>query len=191
MAGGQRPPAAAAWVGGGVLALVLTAWWWGPGTARWAKDHLDDRRVARLERLIVEFAEAQSIEVDLVRAVVRAESGGDPRAKSNRGARGLMQITAITEEDVLRRNPGWSRGDLYDPAYNLKIGTAYLAYLLERFDGDRTLALTAYHMGPTAVRRVQRRHPGITPSALLADHAGPQTRAYVRRVLREVQRDGG
>jgi len=169
------------------LALTLAVLWTlGPTAARWAKGVWDVRQVAAHEAMIAEHAEAAGLDVRLVRAVVLAESSGDPAAHSNRGARGLMQITAITEKDVLQRHRGWEQGDLFDPAYNLKIGTTYLAQLLKRFDGDVTLALTAYHMGPTAVRRVQRQQPGITPEALLAKHAGPKTRAYVRRVLREI-----
>lgn len=164
-------------------AVLVVAIWLLPGAARWGKDRWDVGRVADWEPQIREYADAAGLPVELVRAVVTAESGGDPDARSNRGAVGLMQITAITEKDVLQRHPGWAAGDLTDPAYNLKIGTTYLAYLIDRFDGDEMLALTAYHMGPTAVRRIQRKQPGITPTQLLADHAGPMTRAYVRKVL--------
>ena len=166
-----------------LLGLVVVSVWLLPGLGRWGKDRWDAGRVAALDPQIREHAAAAGLDPELVRAVVTAESGGDPRAQSNRGATGLMQITAITEKDVLQRYPEIDRGDLLEVDYNLRIGTTYLAYLLDRFDDDRTLALTAYHMGPTAVRRIQREHPGITPQALLSDHAGPQTRAYVRRVL--------
>lgn len=164
------------------LGLVVLIWML-PGVGRWGKGQWDAGRVAELEPQIREHAAVAGLDPELVRAVVTAESGGDPNARSNRAASGLMQITAITERDVLQRHPDWTKGDLFDIDYNLKIGTTYLAYLIDRFDGDRTLALTAYHMGPTAVRRIQRKHPGITPQELLADHAGPKTRAYVRRVL--------
>lgn len=170
-----------------LVGLILAGAWLLPMAGRWAKGRWDAGRVAALEPQIREHAEATGLDPELVRAVVTAESGGDPDAKSNRGAHGLMQITAITEKDVLQRHPSLERGDLFDVDYNLRIGTTYLAYLIKRFDGDRMLALTAYHMGPTAVRRIQRENPGITPEELLAEHAGPQTRAYVRRVLA----DGG
>lgn len=182
-AAGWWKKARARWlIASGIVLLVVVAGVL-PGVGRWGKDQWDASRVAALEPQIREHAEAAGLAPDFVRAVVTAESGGDPRARSNRGASGLMQITAITEKDVLQRNPGWSRGDLLEIDYNLKIGTTYLAYLLNRFDGDKMLALTAYHMGPTAVRRIQNNHPGIKPEQLLADHAGPKTRAYVRIVL--------
>ncbi len=121
----------------------------------------------------------------LVRAVVEIESGGRPRVRSERGAVGLMQITPITEKDVLNRNPDFARGDLTDPAYNLLIGTTYLQQMLQRFDGDLKLALAAYHMGPTAVAKGRREHPQLDTDALIRQIAGPKTRAYVTNVLRE------
>ena len=107
-------------------------------------------------------------------------------ARSHKDAVGLMQITPITLKEVRRHHPDLPRGDLTDPAFNLRVGTAYLAYLLDRFDGDQTLTLAAYHMGPTAVRRLQRAHPDLSPDALIDAHAGPQTRAYVKKVARAV-----
>ncbi|MEM9417421.1 MAG: lytic transglycosylase domain-containing protein [Planctomycetota bacterium] len=172
-----------AWIA--LLSGLLVMIWVGPDAARWVWRAGDEHRIERHMPLIREHAEATGLDVDLVRTVVMAESSGRADAKSNRGAHGLMQITPITEKDVLQRNPDFKRGNLFNPDYNLLIGTRYLSYLLGRFDGDEMLALTAYHMGPTRVSRIQREHPGITPDEILEQHAGPQTRAYVRRVLSE------
>ena len=164
-----------------VLAVVVA-----PRLARQAHHEVKKDRVQDHEALIVEHADATALPRDLVRAVVLAESGGYAAAESPKGAVGLMQITPITLKEVRRHDPDLPRGDLTDPAFNLRVGTAYLAYLLDRFDQDRTLALAAYHMGPTAVRRLQRAHPQLTPEQLVARHAGPQTRAYVAKVTRLV-----
>ena len=123
---------------------------------------------AYIDELIVHHAQQQGLDVALVRSVVEAESGGDWLAESPVGAKGLMQITEIAQEDVQQRFD-IDDGDLYDPDYNLRVGTLYLGYLLERFDGDVRLAVTAYHMGPTAVE--EGRDPG------------PQNRAYVQKVM--------
>ncbi len=171
------------WIG--VLSGLLVMLWAGPDAARWVKHSQDGHRIEQYARLIQQHADAAGLDENLVRAVVMAESSGRADATSNRGAYGLMQITAITEKDVLQRNPRLKKGDLFDPDYNLKLGTTYLGYLLDRFDGDETLALAAYHMGPTRVRRIQREYPGLTPDQLVAQHAGPMTRAYVARVLDE------
>ncbi len=144
-------------------------------------------RVGGHDALIARHALATGLDVDLVRSVVTHESGGDPKAQSNKAARGLMQITAITERDVLARNKSFQAGDLFDPEYNVKVGTTYLAYLLKRFDGDRTLAVAAYHMGPTAVRRAMNADPALASLDLVQKHGGPQTRAYTAKVLRDAQ----
>jgi len=123
---------------------------------------------AYIDERIVYHANEQGLDVDLVRAVVQAESGGDWRAESPVGAKGLMQVTPIALADVQQRF-GVGGGNLFNPDYNLHVGTLYLSHMLERFDGDIPLALRAYHMGPTDVAR------GKDP--------GPQTRAYVERVL--------
>ena len=123
---------------------------------------------------------------EFIRAVIRAESSGDPRAESHVGAKGLMQVTPLAEADAIRvlRLPANLKGDLFDPKYNLLIGTTYLAHLRERFDGDDVLALAAYHMGPTAVAKLRREHPQMPSLELVNRFAGPQTRAYVKKVMK-------
>lgn len=148
----------------------------------------EQHRVGGHDALIARHARATGLDVDLVRSVVTHESGGDPQAQSNKAARGLMQITAITERDVLARNRDMVAGDLFDADYNVQVGTTYLAYLLKRFDGDRTLAVAAYHMGPTAIRRAMNADPALASIDLVQKHGGPQTRAYTAKVLRDARR---
>lgn len=164
--------------------LVLLAGLGLPVACNTGQDAVREYRVAQWDDPIRQYAELHGLDVALVRAVVLAESSGNPAAHSNADAKGLMQITPITHKDALQRF-GLADGDLFDPLYNLKVGTAYLAYLLERFDGDRTLALAAYHMGPTRVAKRLRENPGMSSADLVAKHGGPKTRAYVKRVLAE------
>ncbi|HUN67156.1 MAG TPA: lytic transglycosylase domain-containing protein, partial [Burkholderiales bacterium] len=100
----------------------------------------------------------------LVHAVIRAESGYDPRAISRKGAAGLMQLMPETA----RR---YAVSDRFDPAMNLDGGVRYLRYLLGMFAGDLPLALAAYNAGENAVLRSGMRVPDY-----------PETLAYVRRV---------
>ena len=182
----QRPSKRALILAAAAVVVLALAFVVGPRLARQAHHGIKNDRVQDYDTLITEHAEATDLPRDLVRAVVLAESGGHAAARSNKDAVGLMQITPITLKEVRRHHPDLPRGDLTDPAFNLRVGTAYLAYLLDRFDGDQTLTLAAYHMGPTAVRRLQRAHPDLSPDALIDAHAGPQTRAYVKKVAQTV-----
>lgn len=146
---------------------------------------LDKRQRTRayIDRRIVEYAKQQGLDLALVHAVVEAESGYDWRAESDAGARGLMQVTPIALEDV-RQNHGIGSGDLYNVDYNLQVGTLYLKQILDRFEGDVSLAVAAYHMGPTAVSKGIAKYPELKPREMIDKHGGPQTRAYVAKVMK-------
>jgi hypothetical protein len=90
--------------------------------------------------LIREAAHRHEVPEPLVRAVVRAESGFDPEAVSPAGAQGLMQLMPGTAEELGVSDP-------FDPRENVMAGTRYLRRLLDRYDGDRELALAAYNWG--------------------------------------------
>jgi soluble lytic murein transglycosylase-like protein len=124
--------------------------------------------------LLAHAGTQHNIDVDLLAAVVKAESGGRANAVSRVGARGLMQLMPGTARDL-------GVDDAFRPDQNIAGGTAYLDYLLDRYDprGDKhglDLALAAYNAGPAAVDR----YHGIPPFR--------ETRAYVARVEREFNR---
>lgn len=118
----------------------------------------------RFEPLVREYAARHALRPDLVRAVIQVESGFDPRARSPKGAMGLMQLMPDTARDLGVVDP-------YDPADNIRGGTKYLRQLLDRFDGDEELALAAYNAGPGAVDRYGRQVPPYR-----------ETREYVKKV---------
>ncbi|ETW14567.1 lytic transglycosylase, catalytic [Roseivivax marinus] len=80
-----------------------------------------------------------------IRAVMQAESAGDPRAVSHAGAMGLMQVMPGTWT-VLRQNHGFGN-DPFDPRDNILAGTAYLRAMLDRYGTVRGM-LAAYNAGP-------------------------------------------
>jgi len=129
-------------------------------TGRPAINH--DPIMGRFGSLIDQAARENRLDSALIRAVIRAESNGDPQAVSPVGAKGLMQLVDSTAQDLKVRDP-------FDPAENIRAGSRYLRQLIDRF-GNLKLALAAYNAGPANVER----HGGVPPFA--------ETRAYVRRV---------
>jgi len=120
-------------------------------------------RVALYQPLIRAAAARYGVDSRLVEAVVRVESGGNPRAVSPKGALGLMQLMPARAAQLGVRDP-------FDPELNLDGGVRHLRDLLQRFGGDVRLALAAYHAGADAVRAYR----GIPPY--------PDTRQYVQLV---------
>ncbi len=119
---------------------------------------------ASLNSLVSNASQANGVPPGLVRAVVMAESGGNPSAVSIAGAQGLMQLMPGTAA-------GCGIADPFDATQNVTCGTSYLRSLLNRYHDNVTLAVAAYNAGPGAVDR----YHGVPPYA--------ETRAYVVRVL--------
>ena len=94
--------------------------------------------------LIEEHCRTHSVRPDLVRAVMQVESGFNPRARSPKGAMGLMQLMPATARQFGVQDP-------YNPAENVRGGVAYLRELLDRYQDKEELALAAYNAGPGAV----------------------------------------
>jgi soluble lytic murein transglycosylase-like protein len=114
--------------------------------------------------IIERVAAEQGVNVKLVRALVQVESAYQPRARSPKGAMGLMQLMPATARQ-------YSLADPYDPASNIEAGIKHLKSLLQRFPKSIALALAAYNAGEGAVTRFN----GIPPYA--------ETRNYVSRIL--------
>lgn len=114
-------------------------------------------------------ATRHGVDPNLVHALIRAESNYQPRARSPRGARGLMQLMPETLRTYQVRNA-------YDPSANVEAGTKYLRTLLDRF--PLAEALAAYNAGADAVVR----YGGVPPF--------PETRAYVTRILTTLDANG-
>lgn len=116
-----------------------------------------------ISRLVHQLAPRYEVDPRLVLAVISVESGFNVRAISPKNAQGLMQLIPETAQRFRVKNA-------FDPAENIKGGTAYLQWLLAFFKGDVSLVVAAYNAGERAVERYR----GIPPY--------PETRDYVRRI---------
>lgn len=134
-----------------------------PAPRRTTRINPADRR--HLAPLVSEIAKQYRLEPALLHAVVTVESGYNPKARSPKGASGLMQLMP----DTAKR---YSVRDIWDPRQNLDGGARYLRDLIGLFDGNLSLVLAAYNAGEDAVIQHGRRIPPF-----------PETRSYVPRVL--------
>lgn len=116
------------------------------------------------DRMVLESAARNGLDPNLIIAVMRQESGFNPRAVSPKGARGLMQLMPATA----RR---FGVKDIFDPAQNIEGGARYLRFLLDMFNGDLELALAGYNAGENAVINFGYRVPPYR-----------ETRYYVKNV---------
>ena len=115
-------------------------------------------------------ARAAEIEPALLHAVISAESGYNPLARSNKGALGMMQLMPQTALRYRVANP-------FDAGQNIHGGARYLRDLLQMFNNDLRLAIAAYNAGENAVVKYGNRIPPY-----------PETIAYVPRVMQFYQR---
>ncbi len=133
----------------------------GAGYLPYAPHALDPTQISSL---VTQASTTNGVPAGLVRAVLMAESSGDPSAISLAGAQGLMQLMPGTAAQCGIVNA-------FDANENVQCGSAYLKELLDRYHDDVTLAVAAYNAGPGAVDR----YHGVPPYA--------ETRAYVARVI--------
>ena len=117
-----------------------------------------------LDSIIEKYSSKNNLDSDFVKALIKQESGFQSTAKSHCGAMGLMQLMPATASSLGVHNP-------YDPEQNIAGGTKYLKGLMDRFEGNKELALAAYNAGPGAVKK----YGGIPPYK--------ETQHYVKNVI--------
>jgi soluble lytic murein transglycosylase-like protein len=119
--------------------------------------------VSRWAPIIAAASKQYGLDPNLLCAVIAQESGGDPAAISQKGAKGLMQLMDSTSSSMGVTQP-------FSPQSNIMGGAKYLRQLLDQFNGDESLALASYNAGPAAVER----YNGIPPFS--------ETQRYVKDV---------
>jgi soluble lytic murein transglycosylase len=124
--------------------------------------------------------ESEKVPVSLIRAIMREESGFDPKIVSYAHAVGLMQLLEKTASGMARRDV--SARELYQPELNVALGTKYVRYLLDRF-GHPVLAVAGYNSGPGGVLRTLKRTTGREIDEFVEWIPYDQTSRYTKRVL--------
>ena len=122
-----------------------------------------------VERWVNSASDQHRVDPDLIRSVIKAESGFDPRAVSPKGAQGLMQLMPGTASQLGVK-------DAFAPGENIDGGTRYLRDLLVLYNNDMAKALAAYNAGPQRVAQ----YNGVPPYR--------ETHAYVARVIKDFNR---
>ncbi|HSS22758.1 MAG TPA: lytic transglycosylase domain-containing protein [Pyrinomonadaceae bacterium] len=117
-----------------------------------------------LDWIIFRAGEKEGVDPRFIHAVIKQESKYDPKAVSGAGAQGLMQMMPATAKRFGLKDP-------FNPTANVEAGTKYLKWLLERFDGDVSLALAGYNAGEGAVDK----YKGVPPYG--------ETQNYVKKIV--------
>lgn len=109
-------------------------------------------QTTNIDEIIETFSNKYNVDSDFIKAIIKQESGFNPKATSKKGAMGLMQLMPKTAKSL-------GVEDAYNPMQNIEGGVKYIKSLLNQFDNNQKFALAAYNAGPNAVKR----YGGIPP----------------------------
>jgi soluble lytic murein transglycosylase-like protein len=128
-------------------------------------------RIRRVQPIVHSAAREHDLPADLVNGIIWVESKFEQKARGRKGPRGLMQLMPRTGREIARQIE--LQYLPFNANFNIRAGTYYFARMVQRYDGNLTLALAAYHIGPAHVDRWVRDNEPL-PEV---------TRTYVERVF--------
>lgn len=138
---------------------------------------------------VEKYSEENGLDKYLVYAIIKAESNFDSHVTSSSNAKGLMQLmeeTAIERSNIIDEETIESH-DLYDPETNIKLGTSYYSYLLNLYNGNNVLALTAYNAGLGNVEEWIQEGIIKSDGSDIENIPYKETNNYVRKILNSYQ----
>ncbi|MBW3671103.1 MAG: lytic transglycosylase domain-containing protein [Acidobacteria bacterium] len=139
--------------------------------------------VLPFEDEIIENSIEREVDPAFVAALVHQETTFNPKAVSPVGAKGLMQLMPGTAKEIGQRlYPVYQEERLFDPDFNIDLGTYYISQVLEMMEGDAELAAAGYNGGPYRVRR-WRRESSKPRDEFFEGMPLSETRNYVKRVV--------
>lgn len=137
------------------------------------------------------YADKYDIDPLMLYAFIRTESNFNPRADSDAGARGLMQITEVTFDWIKSKiapTEDLTFEDLYDPETNIRFGSYFVSYCLLRYQDDLATAAAAYHSGWGTVDDLLAQSQYSADGKTLDHYPYPQMRLYVKKITSSYQR---
>ena len=172
------------------MAHIAYDWGWYDQAIRGAAkikawDDLDIRFPNPHSSLFEELTNERGIYQTWAIAIARQESAFHQQARSRVGARGLMQLMPATAKMTAKRYDVKYSGpsELFTPRTNIALGTAYLAEVLETFEGNRAYATAAYNAGPGRVKKWLQARGDLPLDAWIETIPFDETRNYVQNVL--------
>jgi len=174
-----------------IAAKLASGWRWHDQAIRAAykgnlSDFLELRFPMQYQTTVKTASERTGLSPSWILAIIRQESAFNPYARSRSGAMGLMQLMPRTGRQMAKERKIRLRSgsDLLKPEINICLGSAYLAKMLDRYDGRLAWAAAAYNAGPHRVDRwLSGKTENIDSEALIEAIPFKETRRYVQQVL--------
>lgn len=137
------------------------------------------------ENIVDKYAKQYNMDASLAAGIILTESGFAPKAKSHRGAIGLMQIMPETGEWIARsiNDKNYSTAKLYDPETNIHYGMWYLSFLMKEFNNNEILVAAAYNAGHGQIEEWRRIYKWDSSFNDYDKIPFKETRDYVHKVL--------
>ena len=145
----------------------------------------------RYADMVTRYAEMYDLDPLVLYAFIRTESNFNPNAQSDAGARGLMQITEVTFDWIklkIAPDEALTFDDLFDPETNIRFGSYFVAYCLQRYGTDLATAAAAYHSGVGTVNELLADSACSPDGQTLSHYPYPQMRRSVHKITTAYQR---
>lgn len=145
----------------------------------------------KYQEYVTYYADKYSIDPLMLYSFIRTESNFNPKAESNAGARGLMQITEVTFDWIKSKiapTEDLTFDSLYDPETNIRFGCYFVSYCLLRYQDDLATAAAAYHSGWGTVDELLAQPEYSADGKTLDHYPYPQMRQYVKKITESYQR---